>query len=338
MKAKNTDKVTMILGLAQEGLSIRALARRAGVSKSTVSRALQKRPTEHPCVKNGRPALLSESTKRYIIRLITYGAFDTATQVQRHLKDTGNATVSVDTVRRVLKNAGFKAGRKRKVPLLRPHNCKARLAWAKKHAAWTVEQWRKAIWSDKTKLNLFGSDGLKWCWKSRGRPLEGRILDQRIKYGGGGIMLWGCMTFRGVGYATRICSTMDAELYGTIIEDELERTIRYYGLKKADVFFQQDNDSKHTAKSTIELLKRRHWSVLEWPAYSPDMNPIENLWAHVKQQLALDPEVITSKDTLFAKFERIWETIDLSYVQRLIDSMPQRVEALLKARGGHTRY
>ena len=60
-------------------------------------------------------------------------------------------------------------------------------------------------------------------------------------------MLWGCMAWDGVGYATRIEGKMDADLYISIMEDELQQTLELWGKTTDDVVFQQDNDPKHTS-------------------------------------------------------------------------------------------
>jgi hypothetical protein len=143
----------------------------------------------------------------------------------------------------------MKAVVKKKRPLLtKCHNRRERLDFALSHQDWTVEDWKKVVWSDETKINRLGSDGRKWLWKKAGEGLSDRLVEGTKKFGSGSLMIWGCMLWDGVGYACKIDGTMDADLYVQILEDDLQASIKFYDKNAEDIIFQQDNDPKHTSK------------------------------------------------------------------------------------------
>ena len=121
------------------------------------------------------------------------------------------------------------------------------------HKDWTVEDWKRVVWSDETKINRMGSDGKQWVWKKAGEGLSDRVVQGTRKFGGGSLMVWGCMLWEGVGYACKIDGRMDGELDVKILQDELQESINYYNKTKDDIIFQQDNNSKHPCH------KARNW-------------------------------------------------------------------------------
>jgi hypothetical protein len=222
--------------------------------------------------------------------------------------------------------------------LLSARHRRARLDFAMAHQHWTVEDWMHVVWSDETKINRFGSDGKHWVWKRPGEGLSDRTVNPTLKFGGGLIMVWGCMLWDGPGFACKIDGTLDAELYVAILKDELLQSLVYYGKDVDDVIFQQDNDPKHTSKKAQEWFKDHELEVMNWPAQSPDLNAIEHLWSLLKRRLGEYDQPPSGILELWERVQVEWGKIGSEDCQAIIRSMPDRCKAVIKAKGGHTKY
>ncbi|KAG1167232.1 hypothetical protein G6F71_009572 [Rhizopus microsporus] len=169
---------------------------------------------------------------------------ESAVNVAKQLKSELNIDVNPQTVRNALVEAGIEAVEKVSKPLLT----------AKRYQHWTIEDWRRIIWSNEAKINRFNSDGRAWAWVRDGNSLQPKQVKQTVKHGGGSVMVWSAISVAGPGWLCKIDTTMDKELYLSILQDELARTIddtaAESGLKVNQLYFQHDNDPKHTAKVT----------------------------------------------------------------------------------------
>lgn len=338
MRAIPTQKFNDVVNLIEKGLSLREIARRVGVGRSTVARIRKESGIHAANGSGGRPKIINPTLQRLLVRSLTSGAIDTAAAAHRELRNRHSINVGYQTVRNVLKKSGLVAAKKVKKPLLRKQHIKARYSFARKYANWTTEDWLRVVFSDETKINRIGSDGPKYCWKRPGSELLPQHVQTTIKHGGGSLMIWGCMTRRGVGFCCRIDGGLDKELYCSILEDEYLNTLKYYGLKKEETIFQHDNDPKHTAKKTREWLEENGIEVLDWPAQSPDLNPIEHLWEHLKRKLNSYETFPTSISDLWERVQQEWNEIDPSTCVKLIETMPSRIAAVKKAKGKYTMY
>ena len=100
--------------------------------------------------------------------------------------------------------------------------------------------------------------------------------------------------------------------------------------------FQQDNDPKHSAESTMEYFKKNKISKLECPSQSPDLNPIEHLWEHIGRVIRKQSfvEILGLK----SKIKEVWYQISTNVTANLVSSMKRRLKAVIKANGGPTKY
>ena len=137
----------------------------------------------------GCPSKLLPTDIRAINIQINTGKAENAVQVTQNINTVLSQPVCAQTVRNVLKQDGFRAVVKKNKPYLSSAHRKARLAFALKYQEWTVEDWKRVIWSDETKINRFGSDGKQYVWKKKGQPLLEREVAPTVKHGGGNIMV-----------------------------------------------------------------------------------------------------------------------------------------------------
>ena len=202
------------------GHSTHSISSATGIHPSTISRLHSQECSELQKSVEGHPSKLSSTNVCHAIHLITSHKAENVVQVTKTLSNNIiNQPLSPNTVHQHLKKSGMKAVVKRKHPLLSAKHRKAHLDFAYAHRDWTIEDWKKIIWSDETKINHLGSDGHKWVWKKAGEGLSDRLVEGTVKFGGGSLMIWGCMTWQGVECASKIDGRMDGDLCLQILKD-----------------------------------------------------------------------------------------------------------------------
>ncbi len=286
----------------------------------------------------GRPRKLSDRDRRLIVGILRKSAVKSPERVRKEATIHHNIDVSASTVRRAFKESGYVARVKRKKPFLTVEHRKKRLAWAKKHNTWTIDDWKKVIWSDESAFGLVEGEGREYNWSKDGDILDDESVIPTKKFKGGKAMIWGCITYEGVGIACKIDDVLDSELYSEILRHELMDTIDYYKLDRAATILQQDNDPKHTSQKAQDVLEEIGLDVMEWPAQSPDLNPIEQFWFHLKKRLRERENIYATKEELWDAIQEELDVINKDLCRKLIASMPERVQAVIKAKGGYTKY
>ncbi|KAL0174163.1 hypothetical protein M9458_030131, partial [Cirrhinus mrigala] len=277
-KLSTMAKTKKIVDLHKAGMGYKTIAKQLGEKVTTVGAIIHKWKKHKITVNlplSGAPCKISPRAVSMIMRTVRNQPRTTSEDLVNDLKAAGTI-VTKKTIGNTLRHDRLKSCSAHKVPLLKNAQVQACLKF--EHLNDSEENCVKVLWSDETKIKLFGINSTCHVWRRRNAAYDPKNTIATVKHGGGNIMLWGCFSAKGTGQLHHTKGTMDGAMYCQILGENLLPLLK---MGRGRVF-QHDNDPKHTAKATKEWLKKKHSKFLEWPSQSPDLNPKENLWKELK--------------------------------------------------------
>ncbi len=265
------------IGILTAEMSTRAVARELNVHFSTISR-LQRHFREFGSTSNRphnrRPRVTTRAQDLHIQHLHLQDHLRPATRTAAATIDLHNQRISAQTVRNHLREAHLHALRPHRgldLTAVRHHNG---LEWANAHIRWHLALWRGVLFTDESRFSLYRADGRQRVWRCVGeRFVDVNVVD-RVTHGGGGVMVWA-----GVCYGQRtLCIQNAINKMHLRYCDEILRSIVVPFIHDHPLMLQHDNARPHVARIYTQFLEAENIPVLAWPAYSPDMSPIEHVW------------------------------------------------------------
>lgn len=224
--------------------------------------------------------------------------------------------LSVRTVQRAMKGLRLTYGKvPRRTPLQSLHK-KKRVELAEK---WIVENLvnKNVVFTDEKRFSFDGPDN----WFSWYDPFNPPTRIKR-QLGGGSVMVWGATLPSGELIVHRLDGRVNSSVYTKMLEKNVVPLLNSkYG--EEGYIFQQDNCSVHVSKESKNFFSRRKIKLLEWVAYSPDMNIQENVWSMISEKVYENKQ--------FFNKENLWQSI-----QDAVDEINQREKA--KVRGLFEKY
>ncbi|GFX35615.1 transposable element Tcb2 transposase [Trichonephila clavipes] len=321
------------VGRLEGGQTQAEVAKAIGVSQSVISRiwnrfletgSAGRRPGQ------GRRVATKPNEDRDLVLTARRHRNMNATPLQQHLRSVTGTTVSTQTVRNWLHGVCLYTRRPMVCVRLTSSHRRDRREWATEHVNWRRNEWSNVLFSDESRFSVHPDNRRIFIWRECGSRNNPAFVHESVRFGGGGVLVYGGISIDG---CTDPYIIRDGPLTARRYRDEILRPIvvPYAAAIEDDFILMDDNCRPYRANLVEDFLFEEGIVRMEWPACSPDTNPIEHVWnALGRRVVGRQPPPQTLQELERALLEE-WDRIPQLVINSLIDSMPQRCSTLLAA-------
>jgi len=188
------------------------------------------------------------------------------------------------------------------------------------------------IFTNEKRWNLQGNDGYISVW-TKNKYSYSRITATNLRKG---LMVWGAISATGGVRLICVEEKINLEIYIGMLENDFFNNVE--DILPDGFVFQQDNAPPHSAKVTQDYLERKKIPLLEWPAQSPDLSPIENIWGIMTKKVYSNGKTYENVNELWDAIVKAWFEIPVEVFTKLYESIPKCLVCVLEENGQRIKY
>ncbi|GFW64317.1 transposable element Tc3 transposase [Trichonephila clavipes] len=211
-----------------------------------------------------------------------------------------------------------------------------RLQWCRGHKNWTNDQWSRVLFTDESRFSTRSDSQRVLIWREIGTRFNPSNKERR-RYGGPGVLVWGdIMLNRRTELHIFYRGSVTGHHY---CEEVLLPHVRLFqSAIGPDFIFMDDNAQPHRTLAVEELMESEDITRMDWPAYFPDLNPIEPMWDALGRRIAARLHHPENTQQLKQMLIKEWALLPQEILHQRVLSMRRRGEATIAVRGGHIPY
>lgn len=336
MMAISDEIRARIIGLSEGGFTGVQIAATIGVPIRTVTR-LVKTFREDGTYKR-KPCGGSHAKKlsdRDVRSIVHYSKIHRCSSLSE-ITNACPTQVCRRTIQRVLHKNGIFSRIAVKKPFLTPRHMSQRLAFAQKYRGWSAKEWERVVWTDESTFEIGKNSRQIHVWRSAYERYSSSCLAPTFKSGRTSLMIWGA--FAGGQKSELVFMPKGQRSAKDFIEVVYNAKLVHFMGQIPQGVLMEDGAPVHRSKICEEWRQSHLLEKLNWPANSPDLNPIENVWRMLKDVVQHGKQCPRNLDVLKVVLEREWKLVNGTKLLQLCHSMPSRLLAVIDANGGHTRW
>lgn len=333
------EEADLVVRMHQRGVRQVEIAELFNTSQSVISRTVtrfRQTGTASRRPGSGSERVTTPREDRFLIIQARRQPFATARQHMRSLVNATGTRVSDQTVRNRLWEVRLTSYRpQRRPPLTRDHKRQRRI-WAEQRLE-EATPWEDILFTDESRFCIHNDSRRKRVYREQGHRYLPQYIQPVVAFGGGGVMVWAGIS---LGYRTNL-HIFDGNVNARRYEEEIimgHVLPRGNEIGRENLIFLDDNARPHRAQNVIRALNDNEINRLPLTPHSPDLNPIEHVWDMLQKRMDNHNPQPTTVRELRHILPILWHEIPQEHIDNCIESMPNRCQAVIDARGGSTRY